>query len=390
MISNKIGTQNFSKSAQRHDFGDDQTLHYAPAQPSPAKTDKNMKAGEKNVGEQLNDIANPGGDPNKTKRKAHNTLDKDDFLKLMLTQMKNQDPMNPMQSHEMAAQLAQFTSLEQLFNVNKNLEGLTRAQDPMQKYEALNFLGKSIKADTRQIVRQVGDQGTELRFNLMDDSSKIKLTIADENGEVVKTIDFGGLKKGTNKIVWNGTDKDEREVKPGKYIFNVEAEGHGGKKIGVLTETKGTITGVNYTPEGPMLMVGEQRVRLADVQKIEDDNLKDRQLASDNALPQELKKDNRIADAAKALLKSESTGTGMTPEGAAGGKLESTEGMPPEGQKIQEAISGATDPVAAAKIVVKPEDKPKLEGTKMPIEVAMEQAGKTVPSINTRPNFRKP
>jgi len=267
MISTKIGTQAFSKSPQRHDFGDEANMRYAPATPDPVKTDKNMKEGSKNVGEQLNDIANPGGDSNKTKRKNHNTLDKDDFLKLMLTQMKNQDPMSPLQSHEMAAQLAQFTSLEQLFNVNKNLEGLARAQDPMQKYEALNFLGKTIKADTRQIVRQPGDQGSELRFNLMADAQKVKLTIQDEAGQIIKTVDYGNLKAGPNKLVWSGTDNEDRDVKPGKFAFNIDAL-NGDKKIGVVTETKGTITGVNYTPEGPMLMVGEQRVRLQDVQKI--------------------------------------------------------------------------------------------------------------------------
>jgi flagellar basal-body rod modification protein FlgD len=296
MISNKVGVQDFSKATQRHDFGDNQNVHYQAATPEVKsdKVDKNMRPGDKNLGDQLNDIANPGGntEANKAKRKAHNTLDKDDFLKLMLTQMKNQDPMNPMQSHEMAAQLAQFTSLEQLFNVNKNLEGLTRAQDPMQKYEALNFLGRTIKADSRQILRQPGDQATELRFNLMGDAAKIKLTIADENGAVVKTVEFGNLKKGPNKLAWAGTDNENRDVKPGKYMFNVEAE-NGGKKIGVLTETKGTITGVNYTPEGPMLMVGDQKVRLQDVQKIEDEGLKTKQNDTEAPAAAALNKDGK-------------------------------------------------------------------------------------------------
>src|SRR5450631_4352368 len=128
MVSSKLGTQNWSKATQPHDFKNDNT-HYAPATAS--------SGDDKNIGEKLNQIANPGGkDPTKQSRKAHNTLDKDDFMKLMLTQMKNQDPMSPLQSHEMAAQLAQFTSLEQLFNVNKNLEGLSKSQDPIQKYEA--------------------------------------------------------------------------------------------------------------------------------------------------------------------------------------------------------------------------------------------------------------
>src|SRR5438876_921308 len=134
MISNKVGTQNWTKAQQNHDFSDEK-LNYTSAK----ALDPSKGEGKENVGDYLNQIANPGGkDPNKTVRRAHNTLDKDDFLKLMLTQMKNQDPMNPLQSHEMAAQLAQFTSLEQLFNVNKNLEGLNKSQDPLQKFEVLN------------------------------------------------------------------------------------------------------------------------------------------------------------------------------------------------------------------------------------------------------------
>ena len=233
MISDKIGVQNFSKATQNHDFGDDKTVHYSAALPDD-------KSGDKKVGDILNQVANPGGkDPTKQVRKNHNTLDKDDFLKLMLTQMKNQDPMNPMQSHEMAAQLAQFTSLEQLFNVNKNLEGLQRSQEPVQKFEALNFLGKSVKSDTRQITRTQGDQGTDLRFSLLGDTSRVKITIADETGATVKVLEYGGLKKGPNKVVWAGANDKDQDVKPGKYMFNVEAENSSGKKIGVATETSG-------------------------------------------------------------------------------------------------------------------------------------------------------
>src|SRR5258708_910212 len=153
MMSTKFTTQGWSKAVQQHDYGEDPQRRFTSATADGVGGEAGK---QKDVGEVLNQVANPSGkDTGGHKvRRAHNTLDKDDFLKLMLTQMKNQDPMNPMQSHEMAAQLAQFTSLEQLFNVNKNLEGLTRAQDPMQKYEALNFLGRTIKADSRQILRQ--------------------------------------------------------------------------------------------------------------------------------------------------------------------------------------------------------------------------------------------
>lgn len=82
----------------------------------------------------------------------------------MLTQLKYQDPMNPLESHEMAAQLAQFSQLEQLQNVNDNIQGLTKAQTPMSNYQALNFIGKNIAADTEKVIRVKGDTSHDLRF----------------------------------------------------------------------------------------------------------------------------------------------------------------------------------------------------------------------------------
>ena len=282
MISTKVGTANWSKAPQSVEFKD-APQHFESATSQTLKDE----ADGKNIGERLNQIANPNGeDASKKVRKAHNTLDKDDFLKLMLTQMKNQDPMNPLQSHEMAAQLAQFTSLEQLVNVNKNLEGMTKAQEPSQRYQALSFLGKKISADSREVMRQQGDTVSDLRFNLGMDATKVKVTISDDQGQVVKEMDLGGLKKGANKMVWNGTDLQGREVKPGHFVFNVEAENSSGRKVSVLTATAGLITGVNFTSEGPMLMVGDQRVRLRDVQKIEDDEAKEKQVDRETPLSQ--------------------------------------------------------------------------------------------------------
>lgn len=267
MISTKVTTQSWSKAPQMSGLKGDKN-NYDPAT-------KESGDSNKSIGDRLNEIANPGGkDPLKQRREVNNELGKDAFLKLMLTQMKHQDPMNPLKSHEMAAQLAQFTSLEQLFNVNKNLEAIGKGQKPLQKFEVLNFIGKTIKADSRDVIRIEGDDKSELRFDLKGDATSVKVTISDAQGETVRVIETGSLKKGANKIVWNGVDKDDRDVRPGRYNFSVEAQNGSGNRVGVATETKGTITGVNYTAEGPVLMIGDQKVRLKDVQRIEDDKLR--------------------------------------------------------------------------------------------------------------------
>ena len=379
MISTKFGTQNFSKSVQAHDFHDDPNVHYSAALPD--DTAGTANGGTKNVGDILNSVANPGGkDPNKQVRKAHNTLDKDDFLKLM-TQMKNQDPMNPIQSHEMAAQLAQFTSLEQLFNVNKNLEGLQHAQDPMQKFEALNFLGKSIKSDTRQILRVNGDQGSDLRFNLLGDASRIKITIADETGATVKVLEYGGLKKGPNKVVWAGANDKDQEVKPGKYMFNVEAENTSGRKVGVVTETAGTITGINYTAEGPLLMIGDQKVRLQDIQKIEDDGLKDKQNSQEQMQllsPQAVGGEKGATAPGTPAINA--GGNSAIPQGVLDNLTSAVRNQNNSGAVSNRNQNRYVTPqeikTQANRPKVKPEDKPeaKLSGAVLPLEVASANA----------------
>lgn len=371
-MNTKFTTQGWSKSPQFSNFRDEK-LNLTPA-----SKDTGAKGGDaQSLGEKLNSIANPGGkNPLRQVRKADNTLDKDDFLKLMLTQMKHQDPMNPLQSHEMAAQLAQFTSLEQLYNVNKNLENLGKQQEPSQKYEALNFLGKSIKADTRQIFRQAGDQGSDMHFNLGTDAAKVKITVADEMGKTLRVIETGNLKKGANRVVWNGTDSTDREMKPGRYIFNVEAETASGRKVAVETETSGLITGINYTAEGPMLMVGDQRVRLQDVQKIEDDGLKDRQNMNQTPV--------NLAPAGNGMGNGE--GAGMAPQGEAAAP-QGAEGIDlgaliQQARALEAAAAGNNQQNAAQKVQayskpkVKPEDKPEpqLSGAVLPMEVASANA----------------
>src|SRR5690606_22005598 len=108
MISIKGGTQTWSNAEQQSSLRGDGTQNMSAA-------DREKILGDKDLGEYLNKIADPNWiDPKKARQVGGTELDKDAFLKLFLAQLKNQDPMNTMDSHELAAQLAQFTSLEKL------------------------------------------------------------------------------------------------------------------------------------------------------------------------------------------------------------------------------------------------------------------------------------
>lgn len=231
--------------------------------------DSEKVLGGQDMGELLNKVADPNWvDPAKTRKVGNNQLDKDAFMKLMLTQMKHQDPTNPMQSHEMAAQLAQFTSLEQLNNINATLEGMKSAQQPAANYQALNFIGKKVAGDSSKIVRVAGDKHHDFNFTLGGDASQVTLKVKDADGEVVRTIKMNNLRKGDNSIAWNGLLEDGSAARPGEYKIAAEAIASNGQKVFLKSEFDGKITGMNFTAQGPVLLVGNQTVRLQDVKKI--------------------------------------------------------------------------------------------------------------------------
>lgn len=235
-----------------------------------------QKLGGEDVGNVLNKIADPNYvDPSKKIRAVgSDKLDKDAFMKLMLAQMKNQDPTNPMKNHEMAAQLAQFSGLEQMQNMNTTLTEIQKGQKPAESFQALNFIGKSVSGDSAKVIRMKGDKDHEFAFTLPDAAQKIELKVRNQEGEIIRKVDLHDMKKGDNKWVWNGKMENGTTAPVGEYQFFIEAKTAAGKKLSVKTDFNGVISGVSYSAEGPVLLVGNQAVKLKDVKKIVDPSLK--------------------------------------------------------------------------------------------------------------------
>lgn len=227
--------------------------------------------GEKDVGEVLNKIADPNWvDPAKTRRVGNNQLDKDAFLKLLLTQLKYQDPTNPMESHEMAAQLAQFSSLESLSNIDKGIGELQKAAAPKNDFAALNLIGKAVSGDSSKISRTDEGEQHDIQYDLMADAQKVTVKVLDANNQPVRELAFSDVKKGRVEFSWNGLDEEGKAARPGQYRLQIEAVGSNGLKVGAVTQFEGRISGVNFTPTGPLLLIGNQSIRLSDVKKIVD------------------------------------------------------------------------------------------------------------------------
>ncbi|MBL7556303.1 MAG: flagellar biosynthesis protein FlgD [Bdellovibrionaceae bacterium] len=254
-------------------FGATQTKPTSSNASQAQLTDADLKKlGGDNVGDILNKVADPNWvDPSKKMRTVGNDkLDKDAFFKLMLAQMKNQDPTNPLKSHEMAAQLASFSSLEQMQNMNTTLTEIKGGQKPTEQFQVLNLLGKAVAGDSSKILRNPGDKSHEFVFNLPMKAKEADIRVRNADGEVVKTYKLTGLKEGENRLPWNGQDEKGNATPAGEYQFFIEAKNDQGTKMAIKTEFEGQITGVNYAPEGPVLLIGNQAIRLRDVKKIVD------------------------------------------------------------------------------------------------------------------------
>jgi hypothetical protein len=147
---------------------------------------------------------------------------------------------------------------------------LAKAQGGQGNFAALQFIGKKVSGDSSKISRVAGDTEHGYNFTLAADAAEIKVEIKDAQDKVIRTIETGGMKKGENLIKWNGITDDGLPARAGEYKVQIQAKDATGKKIFANSAFEGRITGVNFTPQGPMMLVNGQPIRLADIKKIED------------------------------------------------------------------------------------------------------------------------
>ena len=138
---------------------------------------------------------------------ASQTLTQADFLTLMTAQLKNQDPFNPTDNTQMIAQMAQFSSVAGISQMNTTLNGIATKLGATSTTDAMNYVGKTVltAGDTAYARSSGGIAGA---VELGDDASDVDVTIADKNGNVLKTLSLGAQSKGTVTYDWDGTAND--------------------------------------------------------------------------------------------------------------------------------------------------------------------------------------
>jgi flagellar basal-body rod modification protein FlgD len=236
--------------------------------------DAKVASTEAKLGEALQNIqAKYGAKPAKA-REIKKTLDKDDFLKIMITQMKHQDPTSPFKADEMAARMAQFTSVEQLQNVNQNLAKLQGAQRPLEQLAMTNLIGKIVTIDRERFPHTEGTNEA-LSFVLPKDAAHVKLTIVSEAGETVLEKDLGPQKAGDNSFTWDGKKQNTLPAKGGTYMFRVAAVDDKGMSLQTDSRGQARVIGLSFQGSEPVFLVGDaqhqQKVTMKNIVQIESD-----------------------------------------------------------------------------------------------------------------------
>lgn len=197
-----------------------------------------------------------------------NVMGKDDFLQLMITQLKYQDPLNPMDGTEYAAQLAQFTSLEQLTNLNSSVKQSIDANyvltQSINNTLSANLIGKEVKIGSQYLVNN-GENTVNIGYTLPNDAKSVSIKIFDQYGNVVQTFDEKNISKGSSKLSWDFTDNDGNKLINGVYSMQITATDFNDQPMTVDSYITGLIDGIRFGENGTTMIVNSTEYSVADI-----------------------------------------------------------------------------------------------------------------------------
>ena len=202
-------------------------------------------------------------------RGPREVMGKDDFLKLFIAQVKHQDPLNPLDAFQFTAQLAQFTQIEQLINLNRAVEDLQWLQGHSVILQAVGFIGKEITS-TEDSLWFDGDEATAIHYRLGHEVKDLKAMIYDEGFHLVRVISLGRKGPGEGTIRWDGLNDQGESMPAGRYYFRLEAVDEGGNPTEVSSFIRGRVTGLRVQDGTVCLMLGDLPVPLSTVTSVEE------------------------------------------------------------------------------------------------------------------------
>ena len=193
-------------------------------------------------------------------------LGKDDFLRLLVTQLSYQDPLEPLKNEEFIAQTAQFSTLEQVQALNKTLLDQIALQRTIADAMAVQYVGKTVEAPGSRLVLAQGQPASLAAKLAYGDSpvwlseGKVQFDIFDTTGELVSTIHLDAVHDNIARAQWEGHDLNGQPLPEGIYTYEVHAVDDLGEPVEATPIMSGTVSGIVYEDGETLLSVNGQNI----------------------------------------------------------------------------------------------------------------------------------
>jgi flagellar basal-body rod modification protein FlgD len=187
----------------------------------------------------------------------------DTFLSILTTQLKNQNPLDPMDTTQFTQQLVQFTSVEQQLKTNDFLETLMLAGQNTAKSDAVSYIGKEVTSSGRT-GELTDSKAVFWAYSADANAANATITIKDASGQTVYN-QTGPLTSGPGTFRWDGKGTDGNMKPNGVYSIDIKGKDANGNDVRISTASIGIVTAVDFTGDVPVLTVGSRRVTITDV-----------------------------------------------------------------------------------------------------------------------------
>ena len=195
-------------------------------------------------------------------------MGKEDFLRLLVTQLRFQDPLNPEDPKDFVAQLAQFSSLEQQIHTNTNLESLGELFKTLKNSQSMAqgvaLLGKTVKG-TGNVLTVAGGKASGASFQLPLEAKEVAVGIFNSSGQLVRTLNLGAQPAGSRSLAWDGKDDQGKPVPDGLYAYQVKATDNEGKSMEVANFFTGKVQEVFQDTRGIWVNIDGRQVLLDNI-----------------------------------------------------------------------------------------------------------------------------
>ncbi len=196
------------------------------------------------------------------------SLGEDAFLKLLVAQLKNQNPLNPMDNTAFVAQLAQFSQVEQSTKLVKLMQQNLDQQDVAMQIQKVGLIGHQVKINGSLV--QLGTGPASITYSLGADAASVTVSVLDAGNQPIRTMTFSGQPAGTQQVLWDGKDNNGQTMPAGTYGFSVVAKDMQGNAVTATPSSLLTVTGVRMGTNGgdAVLLAGSQMVNASDVTEV--------------------------------------------------------------------------------------------------------------------------